>query len=45
MAKKTEVMKLSVKTTKFQEMVTRAINGAVNKKVLPITQMLAIRLE
>ena len=45
MAKKTEVMKLSVKTTKFQEMVTRAIKGAGNKKVLPITQMLAIRLE
>lgn len=36
---------LTIKTTKLQEMVSRAEKGASNNKLLPITQMLAIRLE
>ncbi len=36
---------LTVKTAKLQEMVSRAEKGAGNNKLLPITQMLAIKLE
>lgn len=37
--------KLTIKTSKLQEMVIRAEKGASNNKILPITQMLAIKLE
>lgn len=43
MAKK--VNKLTIKTSKLQEMVARAVKGAKNDKVLPITQMMAIQLK
>lgn len=45
MAKKAaSTTKLVVKTSKLQEMVSRSIKGAGNNKILPITQMMAIRL-
>lgn len=36
---------LEIKTSKLQEMVARAIKGAGNNKVIPITQMMAIRMQ
>lgn len=43
--KKTKSDVFSIKTTKLQEMVSRAEKGASNNKLYPITQMLAIKLE
>jgi len=37
-------MKLTIKTLKFQEMVSKAAKGASENKLLPITSMLAIQL-
>ena len=46
MAKKEKVSnKLTIKTAKLQDMVSRVVKGAKNDKVLPITQMMAIRLQ
>ena len=45
MAKKKVANTLSIKTSKLQEMVARAVKGAKNDKVLPLTQMIAIRLK
>lgn len=36
---------LTIKTSKFQEMVSRAAKGIGNNKVYPISQMMAIKLE
>ena len=36
---------LVIKTSKLQEMVARAVKGAGNNKVIPITQMIAIRMQ
>lgn len=37
-------MKLSIKTTKLQEMVSRAVKGASNNKLIPLTSLMAIEL-
>ena len=36
---------VSIKTVKLQEMVGKAIKGAGNNKVIPITQMMCVKLE
>lgn len=38
-------MKLTIKTAKLQEMVSKAVKGAGNNKLIPITQMMAVKLE
>ena len=38
-------MKLKIKTSLFQDMVTKAVRGVGNNKLIPITQMMAIRLK
>lgn len=38
-------MKLSIKTTKLQDMVARAVKGASCNKLLPITSLMAIELK
>lgn len=38
-------MKLSIKTTKLQEMLSKAIKGASNNKMIPITQMMKLELK
>ena len=45
MAKKKAVNTLSIQTSKLQEMVARAVKGAKNDKILPLTQMMAIQLK
>ena len=45
MAKKNASEKLTIKTAKLQEMVARAVKGAKDDKILPITQMMAIELK
>lgn len=43
--KKADVNKLTIKTSVLQEMVAKAVKGAKNDKVLPLTQMMAIQLK
>lgn len=38
-------MKLQIKTTKLQEMLARAIKGASNNKLIPLTSLIAISLK
>ena len=38
-------MKLTLKTEKLKEMVSRAVKGAGNNKLIPITSLMAIELE
>ena len=38
-------MKLIINTTKLQEMVSKAVRGTGNNKLLPITEMLGIKLD
>ena len=38
-------MKLTVKTDKLKEMVSRAVKGASNNKLIPITSLMAIELQ
>lgn len=38
-------MKITINTTKFQEMLSKVIKGASNNRLLPITSLLSIKLE
>lgn len=43
--KKKSVMELKIKTEKLKDMVSRAIKGASNNKLIPITSLMAIELK
>ena len=38
-------MKLSIKTEKLKEMVSRSIKGVGNNKLIPLTSLMAIELK
>lgn len=43
--KKTETMQMQIKTTLLQEMVAKAVKGASFNKLIPLTSMMAIKLQ